>query len=657
MADQKLSQLDQAALPLTGTELAYVVQSGAQKRTTAAALAALAAPTNLSYDAATRLLSSSTGADETLPLATTTAAGLMSAADKALVGEAFIVTIEVRNNTGAEIPAGAACREVGSSGDLPTVALASASDEVGSSKTLGLARTAIPNNSTGRLITLGRLEGINTSGLTEGATFWLGTTPGSLTTTRPTQPAHGVVMGLVIRSGPGGSGILFVRVANGQELEELHDVLITGAPPAAGAPRPVLAWSPDGLWRDVLLSPADVSGLGTAATLNHGTSPGNVVQLNPTTGRLPAVDGSQLTNLPGGATPAGIATEIQYRNAGALGAVPGSAVDGTTGAVTLARLLLSANGAASASPLNLNGAWFTGGTSTNNFPQLLISPTSATLPALNTAGTGAIINAPSGFTGEIFWAGVNGSARFALAANGSATFLGAVASGGTVLTGDIFGGLRLASQSPVGWGNVNNVTGGSPDTRLWRSDVGVIDQKSNPVDPFSGSTPSAAHPHAQSYRIFNYQVSSTNFECASIGWQRGSSDAVFTGSITAAGLLTVTAVTSGTIAVNQIITGTGVPAGTRIVSLGTGSGGTGTYNVSTNVAVSSTTITGGAPVLRISAEKGTGGGTARDMELQTDGVTRMTIKASGAIIFPALPTTNPGVTGQLWNDGGTLKIA
>jgi hypothetical protein len=48
---------------------------------------------------------------------------------------------------------------------------------------------------------------------------------------------------------------------------------------------------------------ADLSGLpplGTAAALNHGTAAGNLVRLDPTTGRLPAVDGSQLTNLPTG---------------------------------------------------------------------------------------------------------------------------------------------------------------------------------------------------------------------------------------------------------------------------------------------------------------------------------------------------------------------
>jgi len=62
-------------------------------------------------------------------------------------------------------------------------------------------------------------------------------------------------------------------------------------------------------------------------------------------------------------------------------------------------------------------------------------------------------------------------------------------------------------------------------------------------------------------------------------------------------------------------------------------------------------------ILRIGTEKGSAGGTARDMELQTDGTTRITVKASGAIIFSGIPTSNPNVAGQLWNDGGTLKIS
>jgi len=64
-----------------------------------------------------------------------------------------------------------------------------------------------------------------------------------------------------------------------------------------------------------------------------------------------------------------------------------------------------------------------------------------------------------------------------------------------------------------------------------------------------------------------------------------------TGSITGT-TLTVSAVTSGTLYVGQTIQGTGVTALTIITALGTGSGGAGTYTVSTSQTVASTTLYG-----------------------------------------------------------------
>jgi hypothetical protein len=67
--------------------------------------------------------------------------------------------------------------------------------------------------------------------------------------------------------------------------------------------------------------------------------------------------------------------------------------------------------------------------------------------------------------------------------------------------------------------------------------------------------------------------------------------AVFTGYISGS-LLTVTAVTSGTIAVGQLITGSGITQYTTIDSLGTGTGGAGTYNV----GISQTVGSSGSPI-------------------------------------------------------------
>ena len=58
---------------------------------------------------------------------------------------------------------------------------------------------------------------------------------------------------------------------------------------------------------------------------------------------------------------------------------------------------------------------------------------------------------------------------------------------------------------------------------------------------------------------------------------------------------------------------------------------------------------------RVGTVKGSGGGTARQMILQTDGTERIRISASGEI-FMTLPTS-AGTTGSLWNDGGVVKVA
>ena len=75
---------------------------------------------------------------------------------------------------------------------------------------------------------------------------------------------------------------------------------------------------------------------------------------------------------------------------------------------------------------------------------------------------------------------------------------------------------------------------------------------------------------------------------------KSATGAVFTGSLSGT-VLTVSAVTSGTIAVGQFLSvypgAAGVIAsGTTITSLGTGTGGTGTYNVNLSQTVASTTI-------------------------------------------------------------------
>lgn len=133
-----------------------------------------------------------------------------------------LVTL-VRNQTGSTIAAGSVVYINGATGNKPTVALASALMEATSSKTFGITRTSIANNSTGYVVTIGELRDINTQSFTEGQLLWLGNTAGSIVTTPPAEPSHSVFLGYCVRSHPT-QGVIEVRIQNGYELDELHDV-------------------------------------------------------------------------------------------------------------------------------------------------------------------------------------------------------------------------------------------------------------------------------------------------------------------------------------------------------------------------------------------------------------------------------------------------
>ena len=149
-----------------------------------------------------------------------------------------------------------------------------------------------------------------------------------------------------------------------------------------------------------------------------GTAAGNVIALDGA-GKLPAVDGSQLTNLPGGpggGSPGGTGSELQFRSSSsAFGAVTGSSVDGS-GNITLgAKLGLSVNNALSSSALLLSGTWITsGGTGTTTKPAVLIEPAGTTSSGWPTAGSAFAINCPSGFAGWPFLVHQNASLRFGI---------------------------------------------------------------------------------------------------------------------------------------------------------------------------------------------------------------------------------------------------
>lgn len=254
----------------TGTGTAIEVRTVETTTQAIANLAGAAAGTDLSYDPATRLLSSSTGGDVALPLVSPTAAGLLSAAgwlklDSIVVDRATLTVAPVRNNSGASIAKGTPVIVTGSNGTTKTIAPADASTEATAANTLGLTLDVIANNADGFVVTEGPLSGVNTASLAEGQLIYLSETTGAITSTRPTQPAHGVVLGWCVKSGAGSAGIVYVKVDNGVELDELHDVLISGA-----STDQALVRANDGLWKNrTIYASTTPAALGTAAV---GTS-------------------------------------------------------------------------------------------------------------------------------------------------------------------------------------------------------------------------------------------------------------------------------------------------------------------------------------------------------------------------------------------------
>jgi len=134
---------------------------------------------------------------------------------------------QVRNTTGATLAKGTVVYISGATGQIATVSKALASGDATSAQTLGMITADLPNNTNGYVTIVGLLENIDTSAYSNGAQLYLsGTVDGAVTATKPSAPIHLVYVAVVEYSHPT-QGKLFVKVQNGYELEELHDVAIS----------------------------------------------------------------------------------------------------------------------------------------------------------------------------------------------------------------------------------------------------------------------------------------------------------------------------------------------------------------------------------------------------------------------------------------------
>lgn len=131
------------------------------------------------------------------------------------------------NATASTLIEGQVVRVSGAQGGRAALSLAQANQENTSATTFGIVTESIAAGAEGFITTFGLVRGLNTSSYSEGAVLWLDpNTPGAFTTTKPIAPNHLVQVGIVIRS-HASTGLVFVSIANGYELSELHDVNIS----------------------------------------------------------------------------------------------------------------------------------------------------------------------------------------------------------------------------------------------------------------------------------------------------------------------------------------------------------------------------------------------------------------------------------------------
>jgi hypothetical protein len=169
-----------------------------------------------------------------------------------------------KNTSGVTIPNGAgvmATGTIGASAKL-TIAKAVADGSIEGRYMIGVATEDIANNAFGYVTSFGLVRGLDTSAWSDGDLLYFDpSTAGSLTNTQPSAPNLKTAQAIVVHSGLGGSGSIFVRMTEDHGLQELNDVQLTGL-----SDGDLLQWDgAAGYWKPYTI-PTGASGSFTAAS-------------------------------------------------------------------------------------------------------------------------------------------------------------------------------------------------------------------------------------------------------------------------------------------------------------------------------------------------------------------------------------------------------
>lgn len=176
--------------------------------------------------------------------------------------------VRVVNKTGADLLEAnyQAVKITGAQGNRLKVGLARADSDPNSADTIGLVTETIVNNQEGFVTSSGLVRNIDTTGSLQGETWADGdvvylspTTFGAITNIKPLAPQHTVIMGFVVRAHPS-QGQIYVKVDNGYEIDELHNVRIQSVTNGQF----LVYNSTLGVWENQTVSAGGISGSGVA---------------------------------------------------------------------------------------------------------------------------------------------------------------------------------------------------------------------------------------------------------------------------------------------------------------------------------------------------------------------------------------------------------
>lgn len=145
-----------------------------------------------------------------------------TSASHALISDnAIEIFVSAKNTSGFDIPKGTAVHSSGVTGDKININTASYDDPT-LMPAIGITQELIANNAVGDVILTGRIQGINTSNLTEGATVYVNG-DGSLTSTKPTGSALIQNIGTCVKSNATEGEVLVLGSGRTNDLPNIQN--------------------------------------------------------------------------------------------------------------------------------------------------------------------------------------------------------------------------------------------------------------------------------------------------------------------------------------------------------------------------------------------------------------------------------------------------